>query len=70
MQNVFGVLNNDGVHIDVSSSLRGAKNYASRNGYVEVSCRWNCGYNASVVARKDNNGKWVDVKEGIVQGNS
>lgn len=64
MQNVFGVINNVGVHIDVSSSLRGAKSYASRNGYVEVSCRWNCGYVATIVARKGKYGRWDEVKAG------
>lgn len=50
---IYGVLNRDGVHIDVSLSLLGAKQYATRNGYSEVSKR--IGYNAMIVARKINN---------------
>lgn len=53
---VFGVVSN-GAHTDVSNSLLGAKNYATRNGYTEVTERYNAGFNAAVVARKVN-GKW------------
>ena len=48
-------MNKDGVHIDCSLSLLGAKQYATRNGYDEVSKRK--GYNAMIIARKVNN-KW------------
>jgi len=61
MQKTFGVLNHEGVHIDVSKSLKGAKNYATRNGYTKVSIRYNMGYIASIVAEKIN-GKWVNIE--------
>jgi hypothetical protein len=57
--NIYGVLSN-GVHIDVSKSEKGAKNYATRNGYKTVTIRFNCGYNAMQIAEKKG-GKWVDI---------
>lgn len=60
MQNIYGVVNSEGVHTDVSNSLRGAKNYATRNRYDTVSVRWNGGYNATIVARKVGN-KWKNI---------
>ena len=51
-QHIFGVLGSQGQHIDVSNSERGAKNYATRNGYKEVTIRYGCGYNAAIIARK------------------
>lgn len=44
-------------YIDVSSTLLGAKQYATRNGYTEVFIRYNNGYHVDKVAIK-NNGKW------------
>ena len=61
MQNTFGVINHEGVHIDVSESLKGAKNYATRNGYTKVSIRYNMGYISSIVAEKIS-GKWVNIE--------
>jgi len=58
MQNIFGVLNADNVHTDVSKSEKGAKQYATRNGYTKVSIRYNCGYSVDVVAVKKGR-KWV-----------
>ena len=54
---MYGIINAHGVHIDVSNSLLGAKQYATRNGYDKVSKR--LGYNAMTIARKVNN-KWED----------
>jgi len=59
MNNTYGIVNRDGVHIDVSISEKGAKQYATRNGYNKVSIRFNSGYNAVIVAVKSKNGKWV-----------
>ena len=59
MNNVYGVIY-DGIHTDVSNSEKGAKNYATRNGYNEVSIRFNGGYNVQVIAKKIN-GKWEKV---------
>lgn len=58
MQHVYGVLDSNNCHIDVSLSLLGAKQYATRHGYKQVSIRYNCGYNVDVVATKQANGKW------------
>jgi hypothetical protein len=59
MQNTYGVLIN-GAHIDTSKTERGAKNYATKNGYTIVSIRYNCGYIAEQIAKKLN-GKWVKI---------
>lgn len=60
--NVYGVLLN-GCHIDVSSSERGAKQFATRNGYDVVTCRYDCGYIAAEIAQKKG-GKWIRISEG------
>ena len=60
MQNTYGVLDNEGTHIDVSNTEKGAKQYANRNGYNEVTVRFRGGYVAKVVAEKIDN-KWVTV---------
>lgn len=52
---VYGVTNQDGVHIDVSNSLLGAKQYATRNNYDKVSKR--VGYNTFIICVKVKN-KW------------
>ena len=54
---MYGVINSEGTHADVSKTLLGAKQYATRNGYDAVSKRM--GYNAIVVAKKEN-GKWLN----------
>lgn len=56
---IYGVLI-DGVHVDVSKTERGAKQYATRNGYLTVTVRYNCGYIAAEIAHKYN-GKWQPV---------
>jgi hypothetical protein len=52
----YGVLSN-GVHIDISRSIQGAKRYATMNGYNIVTIRYNCGYIAEQISEKIN-GKW------------
>lgn len=59
--NTYGVLMN-GVHVDVSKTEKGAKRYATRNGYSTVTVRYNCGYIAVKIARK-HNGKWQDITD-------
>jgi hypothetical protein len=54
---VYGILNSEGVHIDTSNTLRGAKIYASLHNYSIVTKRME--YNAVVVAKKIN-GKWIN----------
>ena len=56
-KNIYGVLSN-GVHIDVSNSLQGAKIYATKHGYTTVTVRYNCGYIAQEIFHKYS-GKWV-----------
>lgn len=58
MQNIYGVLDSTGCHIDTGLTERGAKNYATRHGYDQVSYRINAGYHVVIVATKINN-KWV-----------
>ena len=59
-KNIYGVLCN-GNHIDVSKSEKGAKNYATRNGYLTVTIRYNLGYIVKQIAHKYT-GKWQYIK--------
>lgn len=54
---IFGVVI-DGIHIDVSKTVSGAKRYATINGFDTVTIRHRCGYDIDVIWRKENN-KWV-----------
>jgi len=55
-QIIYGVLNSELCLIDTSKTERGAKQYATRNGYNLVGFR--VGYNAFILSEKIN-GKWV-----------
>ena len=57
MANIYGVINYIGEMIDVSNSERGAKNYATRNGYDLVSIRYDAGYYVDILFMKVA-GKW------------
>jgi len=59
--NIYGVLV-DGVHIDVSKTERGAKQYATKHGYLTVTVRYNCGYIAAQIAHKYT-GKWQPINQ-------
>jgi len=59
--NIYGVLDSNECHIDISASLKGTKRVATRNGYKKVSARYNCGYNVDVLFEKINN-KWANYK--------
>ena len=52
INNIFGVVDSEGIHTDVSNSERGAKRYATLNGYSKVSVRYNGGYVVNIVAEK------------------
>lgn len=52
IQTVYGVVQSDGSHCDVSHSEKGAKQYATRNGYTQVTRRANGGYHAPVIATR------------------
>jgi hypothetical protein len=66
--NTYGILLN-GSHIDVSKTERGAKNFASRNGYDTVTIRYNCGYIAKEIAYKNKFGKWISLENGQIRYN-
>lgn len=55
----YGIINADGIHIDVSKSEKGAKQYATINGYTKVSIRYNSGYHVDIIAVKNKNGRWI-----------
>ena len=58
---IYGVLDKNGCHIDVSMSELGAKRAATMGGYKAVSVRHVMFGTVYVVARKVN-GKWVNEK--------
>ena len=58
MPHTYGIVNKDGIHIDVSSSEKGAKQYATLNGYTKVSVRFNGSCNVYVIALKVAN-RWI-----------
>ena len=62
MITVYGVTDNKNIHTDVSNTLLGAKQYATRNGYKTVSIR--IGYNVTLLEYKQNN-KWYKYKDFI-----
>ena len=53
---IYGILDNNNVHTDVSKTEQGAKRYATINGYNKISYR--IGYNAFQLANKVA-GRWV-----------
>lgn len=57
--NAYGIISK-GTHTDVSKTERGAKIYATRNGYTKISIRYNGGYIAREIAEKIN-GKWKKI---------
>jgi Holliday junction resolvase-like predicted endonuclease len=59
--NIYGVVNSKNIHTDVAKTERGAKCYATRNGYKIISIRYNSGYHVDIIAQKSG-GKWIKVK--------
>ena len=59
MIKIYGSTNNNNIHTDTSSTLLGAKQYATRNGYKNVSVR--IGYNVTLLEYKQVN-KWYKYK--------
>lgn len=55
----FGVINHRNEFIDTSHSERGAKYYASINGYTRIGYRVE--YNVTETHRKSESGKWEKV---------
>ena len=60
MIKIYGITDNKNIHTDTSSTLLGAKQYATRNGYKTVSIR--IGYNVTLLEYKQNN-KWYKYKD-------
>ena len=58
MKNIYGVVSYCGIHMDVSNTERGAKIFATRNGFDTISVRYDFGYNVEIVAKKEGK-KWV-----------
>ena len=56
----YGVVGRDGGFIYISDTLRGAKNYATRNGYTEVYCMHAVSWAVWKVSEKVNN-NWNNV---------
>lgn len=50
----FDVLDQNRCHIDTSKTLLGAMRYATKNGYREVSGRFDAGYTVAKLATKKN----------------
>ena len=59
MIKIYGSTNNNNIHIDTSKTLLGAKQYATRNNYKNVSIR--IGYNVTLLEYKLF-GKWYKYK--------
>ena len=59
-KHTYGVNTKTNGYIDTSKTERGAKQYATRNGYDEVYIRYNNGYHVNKVAIKTAN-KWQGV---------
>ena len=57
----FGVAGYSGEYHDVSRTERGAKNYATRNGYTRVYIRYDAGYHIDLIAIKQGK-RWKNVK--------
>ena len=62
MITVYGVTDNKNIHTDVSNTLLGAKQYATRHGYKTVSVRH--GYNITLIEYKQSN-RWYKYKDFI-----
>lgn len=57
-RHIWGVLDSNDCLIDVSNTERGAKNYATRHGYIRIGYR--IGYNAFATHEKIGN-EWVEI---------
>jgi len=57
MASVYGVNSPRSGHIDVSNTERGAKNYATRNGYTEVTER-NTNHMTAIIIAEKHDGMW------------
>ena len=60
MIKIYGSTDNKNIHIDTSNTLLGAKQYATRNGFKNVSVR--VGYNVTLLEYKQD-GNWYTYEE-------
>ena len=60
IKDTYGILDSNGCHVDVSSTLHGAKCYATRHGYNTVTIRFKGGYISQILESKVS-GKWEKV---------
>ena len=60
MIKIYGSTDNTNTHIDTSKTLLGAKQYATRNNYKNVSIR--IGYNVTLLEYRQD-GKWYTYEE-------
>tara|TARA_R110000803_G_C11791881_1_gene298152 strand:+ start:44 stop:292 length:249 start_codon:yes stop_codon:yes gene_type:complete len=60
MIKIYGSTNNNNIHTDTSKTLLGAKQYATRNNYRNVSVR--IGYNVTLLVIKQD-GKWYTMED-------
>lgn len=56
---IYGVLDENDCHIDVSKSLLATKRHAKKEGYNKISCRYE--YNVIILFELVNN-RWVELK--------
>ncbi|HGE7051739.1 TPA: hypothetical protein ACGCAJ_004732 [Serratia marcescens] len=57
MQTIYGVVMSNGSHCDTSLTEQGAKIYATRHGYTQVTARRRGGMEAEIIAHRDGK-KW------------
>jgi hypothetical protein len=60
--NIYGIVLKDS-HVDVSTSEKYTKKFATINGYRTITIRYNCGYIANKIFYKSGN-KWIELKYG------
>lgn len=61
---IYGVLDGNGCHIDISKSEKAAKKHATQHGYDIVSVRYDGSLYVDVVAIKSKlTGRWVSIIE-------
>ena len=60
MVKIYGSTDNNNIHTDTSNTLLGAKQYATRNGFKNVSVR--IGYNVTLLEYKQS-GNWYKYED-------
>ena len=60
IRHTYGCTSYQTGYFDVSRTLLGAKQWATKNGYDQVYIRFNHGYHTAIRAEKVN-GKWINL---------